>query len=158
MSDPLWAFDKALAATAGRAEGDDKPELTSVSIDSRTLEPGALFAAIRGDSLDGHDYVAKAFQAGAVAALVADDAKLEATGTLIRVPDTLDALNRLGAAARARSEARVIAVTGSVGKTGTKEALRLALGASGCVHASQKSYNNHWGVPLTLANLARGQD
>jgi UDP-N-acetylmuramoyl-tripeptide--D-alanyl-D-alanine ligase len=158
MSEPLWTFEDALAATAGRAEGGGTPELRSVSIDSRTLEPGALFAAIRGDNLDGHDYVAKAFQAGAGAALVADDAKLETTGTLIRVPDTLEALNLLGAAARARSEACVIAVTGSVGKTGTKEALRLALGASGSVHASEKSYNNHWGVPLTLANFARGED
>ncbi len=158
MSEPLWTFEEALSATAGRAEGDGAPDLQNVSIDSRTLEPGALFAAIRGDSLDGHDYVAKAFQAGAGAALVADDAKLEASGTLIRVPDTLDALNRLGAAARARSAACVIAVTGSVGKTGTKEALRLALGASACVHASEKSYNNHWGVPFTLANFARGND
>ena len=158
MSDPLWTFEKALAATAGQAEGDDRPELTSVSIDSRTLEPGALFAAIRGDKFDGHDYVGQAFEAGAAAALVAQDAKLDVSGALIRVPDTLDALNRLGAAARARSEARIIAVTGSAGKTGTKEALRLALGASGRVHVSEKSYNNHWGVPLSLANFARADD
>lgn len=158
MSEPLWTFDEVLAATAGQTEGSDAPSLTSVSIDSRTAEHGALFAAIRGDNLDGHDYVAKAFEAGASAALVADDTKLEATGTLIRVPDTLEALNLLGAAARERSEARIIAVTGSVGKTGTKEALRLALGASGSVHASEKSYNNHWGVPLTLANFAREND
>ncbi len=158
MADPLWTFDEVLAATGGRVEGSGSPDISSVSIDSRTLEPGALFAAIRGDSLDGHDYVAKAFQAGATAALVADDAKLETTGILIRVPDTLQALNRLGAAARARSGARVIAVTGSVGKTGTKEALRLALAPSGRVHASQKSYNNQWGVPLTLANFAQGDD
>ena len=158
MSTPLWTFDEALVAAGGVATGADGPELTSVSIDSRTIEPGALFAAIRGDTLDGHDYVEKAFEAGAGAALVAQDAKLEITKPLIRVPDTLEALNRLGAAARARSTARVIAVTGSVGKTGTKEALRLALSPSGPVHASQKSYNNHWGVPLTLANFARGQD
>ncbi len=158
MSKPLWKFDKVLAATGGRVEGSGSPDISSVSIDSRTMEPGALFAAIRGDNLDGHEYVAQAFQAGANAALVTDDAKLEATGMLIRVPDTLEALNRLGAAARARSTARVIAVTGSVGKTGTKEAMALALAPSGSVHASQKSYNNHWGVPLTLANFARGQD
>ena len=160
MSRPLWKFGDVLAATGGRAEGGETPELTAVSIDSRTLEPGALFAAIRGDNLDGHDYVEAAFQAGAGAgaALVADDAKLDVSGPLIRVADTLEALNRLGAAARARSKARVIAVTGSVGKTGTKEALRLALARSGSVHASQKSYNNHWGVPLTLANFAQGQD
>lgn len=158
MADPLWTFQEALAATGGRAGGEGAPELQSVSIDSRTLEPGALFAAIRGDALDGHDYVAQALAAGAGAALVADGARLDVSGPLIRVPDTLDALNRLGAAARARSKARVIAVTGSVGKTGTKEALRLALAPSGRVHASQKSYNNQWGVPLTLANLARGND
>jgi UDP-N-acetylmuramoyl-tripeptide--D-alanyl-D-alanine ligase len=155
MSEPLWIFNEALEATSGKAEGDVKPDLGSVSIDTRTLEPGALFVAIRGDSLDGHDYVAKAFEAGAGAALVADDVNLESGGTLIRVPDPLVAMNQLGAAARSRSKARIIAVTGSVGKTGTKEALRMALGASGAVHASEKSYNNHWGVPLTLANFAR---
>ncbi|MHA1165346.1 MAG: UDP-N-acetylmuramoylalanyl-D-glutamyl-2,6-diaminopimelate--D-alanyl-D-alanine ligase [Alphaproteobacteria bacterium] len=158
MREPLWTFDEALAATGGKAEGGGARELRSVSIDSRTIEPGALFAAIRGDTLDGHEYVEAAFEAGAGAALVADDAKLEVSGPLIRVPDTLEALNRLGAAARARSTARIIAVTGSVGKTGTKEALRLAFAASGPVHASEKSYNNHWGVPLTLANFARDKD
>jgi UDP-N-acetylmuramoyl-tripeptide--D-alanyl-D-alanine ligase len=158
MSDPLWTFEDALQVTGGCKEGTGHPDITSISIDSRTVQPGALFTAIRGDNLDGHDYVEKAFAAGAAAALVAGDAKLETSGTLIRVPDTLDALNQLGAAARARSEARVIAVTGSVGKTGTKEALRLALRASGSVHASEKSYNNHWGVPLTLANFAREND
>ena len=158
MSEPLWTFDEALAATGGIAPGGAAPDLTSVSIDSRTIESGALFAAIRGDNLDGHDYVESAFEAGAGAALVAHDAELEATGTLIRVPDTLEALNRLGAAARARSRSCVIAVTGSVGKTGTKEALRLAFSRSGTVHASQKSYNNHWGVPLTLANFSRDKD
>lgn len=158
MSAPLWTLDEVLEATGGKARGDGASDLTSVSIDSRTIEQGALFAAIRGDNLDGHEYVEAAFEAGAGAALVTDDAKLEGAGTLIRVPDTLEALNRLGAAARARSAARIIAVTGSVGKTGTKEALRLALEPSGSVHASIKSYNNHWGVPLTLANFARGQD
>ncbi|MFQ5625411.1 MAG: UDP-N-acetylmuramoylalanyl-D-glutamyl-2,6-diaminopimelate--D-alanyl-D-alanine ligase [Methyloligellaceae bacterium] len=158
MAEPLWTFDDVLEATAGWAEGGAAPDLQSVSIDSRTLEPGALFAAIRGDKLDGHDYVEQAFEASAAAALVAEGAKLDVAGTLIRVPDTLEALNRLGAAARARSEARIIAVTGSAGKTGTKEALRLALGASGRVHASEKSYNNHWGVPLSLANFARAND
>jgi len=158
VAEPLWTFEKVLDATAGRAEGAHAPELLSVSIDSRTLEPGALFAAIRGDNLDGHDYVGQAFEAGAAAALVAQGAKLDVPGALIRVPDTLEALNRLGSTARARSEARVIAVTGSAGKTGTKEALRLALGASGRVHASEKSYNNHWGVPLSLANFAQRND
>ena len=155
MTQPLWTFADAVSATGGRAEGEGMPDIQSVSFDSRTLEKGALFAAIRGDSLDGHAFVGNAFDAGAVAALVADDADIgEPSGPQIRVPDTLEALGQLGAAARARSAARVIAITGSVGKTGTKEALRLALAPSGETHASQKSYNNHWGVPLTLANFA----
>lgn len=157
MSDPLWTFDAMLAATGGKSSGAASPDISSVSIDSRTIGPGALFVAIRGDNKDGHDYVAKAFEAGAAAALVADDAQVGG-GPLVRVPDTLRAMETLGAAARARSSARVIGVTGSVGKTGTKEALRLALAPSGKVHASQKSYNNHWGVPLTLANFPADAD
>lgn len=155
MSAPLWTFDEVVQATQARVDGDGAPDLSSVSIDSRTIEPGALFVAIRGDNLDGHDYVAKAFEAGAGAALVAEDAKLEGAGLLLRVPDTLKALEKIGQAARNRSHAKVIAITGSVGKTGSKEALRLALEPTGAVHASQKSYNNHWGVPLTLANFPR---
>ncbi|MDA7947644.1 MAG: UDP-N-acetylmuramoylalanyl-D-glutamyl-2,6-diaminopimelate--D-alanyl-D-alanine ligase [Hyphomicrobiaceae bacterium] len=159
MTGPLWTFADVLAATGGRVEGDGTPDISSVSFDSRTLEIGALFAAIRGDNLDGHDFVKTAFAAGAVAALVAEDADVDAlSGPLIRVADTLEALGQLGAAARNRSDAKVIAVTGSVGKTGTKEALRLALGPSGETHASQKSYNNHWGVPLTLANFPPSAD
>ncbi|MEM8744640.1 MAG: UDP-N-acetylmuramoylalanyl-D-glutamyl-2,6-diaminopimelate--D-alanyl-D-alanine ligase [Pseudomonadota bacterium] len=155
MTRPLWTFADALAATGGQAEGEGSPDISSVSFDSRTIDKNALFAAIRGDNLDGHDYVGKAFEAGAAAALVATDADVDASaGPLIRVSDTLEALGQLGAAARDRSSAKVIAVTGSVGKTGTKEALRLALSPSGETHASQKSYNNHWGVPLTLANFA----
>lgn len=155
MNVPLWTFAELLAAVDGREEGAGRPDIRSVSIDSRSLEPGALFAAIRGDNLDGHDYVDKAFAAGAVAALVEDKADIDSTGLLVRVPDTLQGLNRLGKTARTRARASVIAVTGSVGKTGTKEALRLALSPSGSVHASEKSYNNHWGVPLSLANMAR---
>jgi UDP-N-acetylmuramoyl-tripeptide--D-alanyl-D-alanine ligase len=154
MSGPLWTFDEVVSASGGRAEGTGMPEITSVSIDTRTLQPGALFAAIAGDNHDGHDFVGKAFEAGAAAALVADNAQVESDGLLIRVDDTLEGLNRIGKTARSRTAAAVIAVTGSVGKTGTKEALRLALAPSGQVHASEKSYNNHWGVPLTLANMA----
>lgn len=157
MSDPLWTFEAVLAATGGKCEGGAAPDITSVSIDSRTIEPGALFVAIRGENNDGHDYVAKAFEAGTAAALVADDAKVGGA-PLVRVPDTLRAMEKLGEAARARSEAKIIAVTGSVGKTGTKEALRLALAPSGKVHASRKSYNNHWGVPLTLSNFSADAD
>ncbi len=100
----------------------------------------------------------QAFAAGAALAVVAEDFQGDAAGPLLRVADTLEALNVLGRAGRARSKARIIAVTGSVGKTGTKEMLRLMLGAVGRVHASDKSYNNHWGVPLSLARLPRDAD
>ncbi|MGI9383237.1 MAG: UDP-N-acetylmuramoylalanyl-D-glutamyl-2,6-diaminopimelate--D-alanyl-D-alanine ligase [Methyloligellaceae bacterium] len=154
MSDPLWEFDAAVAAMQGEVTGTVPQALTEVSIDSRTLAQGSLFVAIRGERLDGHDYVAAAFEAGAGAAVVARDAALGDTiGPLIRVDDTLVALDALGRAARARTDATVIAVTGSVGKTGTKEGLRLALGPSGVTHVSEKSYNNQWGVPLSLSNM-----
>ncbi len=154
---PLWTLAEIVAATDGRLEGaaDAGLPLSSVSIDSRTLEPGALFVAIRGDRLDGHAFVDNAFAAGAACALVAEGADSGTGQPVIRVGDTLRALEQLGMAARARCDARVIAVTGSVGKTGTKEALRLALGETGPVHASQKSYNNLWGVPLSLATMPR---
>ncbi|GAB4232223.1 MAG: UDP-N-acetylmuramoylalanyl-D-glutamyl-2,6-diamino pimelate--D-alanyl-D-alanine ligase [Methyloligellaceae bacterium] len=155
MSGVLWTYADILAAVDGLSEGSAPPDLpvTSVSIDTRTLEPGALFVAIRGERLDGHDYVAQAFEAGAACALVAEDAQVDGGGPLVVVPDTLAALEALGRSARARTSATIIAVTGSVGKTGTKEGLRLALAPSGKVHASEKSYNNQWGVPLSLANM-----
>ena len=152
MTRPLWRFDAAVAAAGGEASQTDVPDLTGVSIDSRTIAPGALFVAIRGDRLDGHNYVQAAFESGAGAAIVAKDWDgSDAGGPLIRVDDTLAALNGLGRAARDRSGAKVIAVTGSVGKTGSKEALRLSLAPSGSVHASEKSFNNQWGVPLSLS-------
>ena len=113
------------------------------------------FVAIVGESNDGHDYVAQAFAKGAAAAVVAHDRAdaLAAYGPLLAVEDTLAGLERLGRAARARTDAKIVAITGSVGKTGSKEALRLALARSGRTHASAASYNNHWGVPLTLARM-----
>ena len=131
--------------------------VTGVSIDTRTLAPGDLFFAITGDRSDGHDYVSQAFAAGAAAAVV-DEAHADACAghrPLFIVRDVLASMVELGRAARARTAARVVAVTGSVGKTSTKEALRLALTPSGAVHASAASYNNHWGVPLTLARMPR---
>jgi UDP-N-acetylmuramoyl-tripeptide--D-alanyl-D-alanine ligase len=121
------------------------------------LFAGDLFFAIRGENSDGHDYVANAFGSGAVAAVVAEEKAdaLKSLGPLYVVHDVLQALDRLAIAARARSKARLVAVTGSVGKTSTKEALRLVLGTAGTVHASIASYNNHWGVPLTLARMPR---
>jgi UDP-N-acetylmuramoyl-tripeptide--D-alanyl-D-alanine ligase len=125
---------------------------SGVSIDSRTIKPGDLFVAIKGEARDGHEFVAKALAQGAAGAIV-DHAVAGAQGTLITFSDTLKGLEKLGAAARDRAPAKRIAVTGSVGKTGTKEALKVALGASGATHASEASYNNLWGVPLTLARM-----
>jgi len=132
--------------------------VAGVSIDSRTLHPGDLFFAIKGETNDGHDHLARAFEAGAPAAVVSQTQgpKLAALGPVFAVDDTLKAMERLGAAARARTAARIVAVTGSVGKTTAKEMLRAMLSASGATHASAASYNNHWGVPLTLARLPAG--
>lgn len=131
--------------------------ITGVSIDTRTIEPGDLFVALSGDQRDGHDFVEIAFSKGASAALVLarNTLPLSVFGPLIPVDDCLKALEVLGLASRARlaSDARVVAVTGSVGKTGTKEALRLILSKQGVTHASVASYNNHFGVPLTLARM-----
>jgi UDP-N-acetylmuramoyl-tripeptide--D-alanyl-D-alanine ligase len=114
-----------------------------------------LFFAIRGDAHDGHDHVARALEAGAAAAVVSNERapRLAALGPTFAVEDTQEALERLGVAARARSKAKIVAVTGSVGKTTAKEMLRAMLAACGLTHASAASYNNHWGVPLTLARM-----
>jgi len=145
-----------MVATGGRCPGDPATAISGFSIDSRTLEAGEGFIAIRGPSRDGHDFVPAALENGAACAVVEEAYPEGDEQRLVRVIDTFDSLNDLGRAARARAErAVVIAITGSVGKTGTKEALRRALAPSGTVHASSKSYNNHWGVPLTLANTPR---
>jgi UDP-N-acetylmuramoyl-tripeptide--D-alanyl-D-alanine ligase len=129
-----------------------------VSIDTRTLQPGDLFVALK-DVRDGHDFVAQALEKGAAAALVSRVPEgLSSGAPLLVVPDVLKALEDLGRAARARAKARVVGVTGSVGKTSTKEMLRVVWGGQGRVHAAEASYNNHWGVPLTLARLPREAD
>lgn len=158
LHDPLWTGLGLVAPLNARVQGALPRAVEGVSIDTRTLAPGDLFFAIKGESSDGHDYVGKAFEAGAAAAVVdeAHAASLAARGPLLIVHDTLAAMVALGRAARARTQARVVAVTGSVGKTSTKEALRLALTPAGPVHASIASYNNHWGVPLTLARMPKG--
>jgi UDP-N-acetylmuramoyl-tripeptide--D-alanyl-D-alanine ligase len=152
----LWTSDALVAAMGGRPLGQMPDGITGISIDSRSLQPGDAFFAIKGETMDGHDFATAAVKAGA-AVLVIAEGRLPALGRLtapmIVVPDVLVALEKLGIAARERSKARVIAVTGSVGKTTTKEALRQVLGSVGSVHASDKSFNNHWGVPLTLARL-----
>jgi UDP-N-acetylmuramoyl-tripeptide--D-alanyl-D-alanine ligase len=144
-----------LKATGGKSPVSKSAPVSGVSIDSRSLAPHEAFVALRGLNRDGHGFVEAALGQGATCAIVEQDFKAPRGMTqLIRVADTLKALNQLGAAARARAkDAVVIAVTGSVGKTGTKEALKLALAPSGPVHVSLKSYNNHWGVPLSLANM-----
>jgi len=158
----LWTAEEAACATEGQAIGGKGAadwEATGVSIDSRTLRPGDLFCAIQGPNHDGHDYLADAWKRGASASVTArrpGDASDDAP--LLMVGDTLEALRALGRAARARTEAKVIAVTGSVGKTGTKEALRHVLAAQGRVHASEGSLNNHWGLPLSLARMPRDTD
>lgn len=158
--EPLWSWDALVAAADATAEGAPSGAITGFSIDTRSLLPGEVFVALT-DQRDGHDFVGAAFAAGAAAAIVREDF-VAPTGAcpLIRVDDTLCALGRIAIAARARLRptARVIAVTGSAGKTGTKEMLRACLATAGRVHAPEKSFNNHWGVPLTLARMPSDVD
>jgi UDP-N-acetylmuramoyl-tripeptide--D-alanyl-D-alanine ligase len=147
----LWTAADAATATQGQSTADW--QASGVSIDTRTLQPGDLFVALK-DARDGHDFVAQALDKGAAAALVSriPDGVPDSAPLLV-VPDVLQALEALGAAARARTVARVVGVTGSVGKTSTKEMLRAILSGQGKTHAAEASYNNHWGVPLTLARM-----
>ena len=150
---PLWTLG-AMADAMRAARSGPLPETVSgISIDSRTVKPGEAYFAIKGDVHDGHDFVAAALKNGAAVAVVADSHRNAFAGDapLLVVPDVLAALGELGIEGRARLSGKVIAVTGSVGKTSTKEALRWVLGAQGKTHASVASFNNHWGVPLTLA-------
>jgi UDP-N-acetylmuramyl-tripeptide synthetase/UDP-N-acetylmuramoyl-tripeptide--D-alanyl-D-alanine ligase len=151
---PLWSAEEAARATGGRSTRDWRAG--GISIDSRSVRPGELFVALKGPNFDGHDYVRAALKAGAAAALVqrVPDG-LPPDAPLLVAGDTMAGLEALGQAARRRSHAAFLAVTGSVGKTGTKEMLRLALGTSGATYASTGNLNNQWGVPLSLANMAR---
>jgi UDP-N-acetylmuramoyl-tripeptide--D-alanyl-D-alanine ligase len=154
MSEALWT-QAELEDVFGAPTQPLAAAVRGVSIDTRTLQPGDLFFAIRGEAGDGHAHVERAFEAGAAAAVVE---RTKAVTYLDRhgyflVEHTLRAMEKLGAAARARSKAQIVAVTGSVGKTSAKEMLRVALGAAGPTHAAAASYNNHWGVPLTLARM-----
>ncbi|MBM3632135.1 MAG: UDP-N-acetylmuramoyl-tripeptide--D-alanyl-D-alanine ligase [Alphaproteobacteria bacterium] len=128
---------------------------TGLSIDTRTLKPGDIYLAIKGDAHDGHQFVNQAFEKGAVAAIVDHKINASANAPQIIVSDTLKALTLLGAFARQRTRATIVAVTGSVGKTSTKELLRHVLQSEGKTFASPASYNNHWGVPLSLATMPR---
>ena len=148
----LWTSAEIESATLGKAS---RPFAASgISIDTRTLKDGDLYLAIKGEKRDGHDFVSAAFKAKAAAALVSN--RFEGSnGALLSVANTQRALEDLACASRARSSAKIVAVTGSAGKTTTKEMLRLAFGALGQTHASSGSLNNHWGVPLSLASLPR---
>jgi UDP-N-acetylmuramoyl-tripeptide--D-alanyl-D-alanine ligase len=149
MAEPLWTAEQIAAATGGRAS---RPfEAFGVVIDSREVRAGDLFVALRGDSQDGHRYVADALARGAAGALVERAAEWPVDAPVVAVEDGLAGLSALGRAARERLGAQVVGVTGSVGKTGTKAALAAALARSGTTYASERSYNNHIGVPLTLA-------
>ena len=153
MTQPLWTVsDMASAMRAARR--DTLPQtITGLSIDSRTINPGEAYFAIKGDVHDGHDFVAAALKAGAALAVVSEARRgdFAPDAPLLIVPDVLAALYALAAAARARLQAKVVAVTGSAGKTSTKEMLRHVLSTQGATHASVASFNNHWGVPLSLA-------
>ncbi|MBP1857441.1 UDP-N-acetylmuramoylalanyl-D-glutamyl-2,6-diaminopimelate--D-alanyl-D-alanine ligase [Rhizobium herbae] len=157
----LWTTSDLIAAMHGRPMGNLPEGITGISIDSRSLDKGEAFFAIKGDRVDGHDYAGIAVANGA-ALLVVSETKLPALGRVIApmivVDDVLEAMVRLGCAARDRSAAKIIAVTGSVGKTTTKEMLRHVLEPSGRVHASVASFNNHWGVPLTLSRMPENTD
>jgi UDP-N-acetylmuramoyl-tripeptide--D-alanyl-D-alanine ligase len=157
----LWETADMVAAMAGRPIGHMPLTVSGISIDSRQIGPNEAFFAIKGDRVDGHDFARVAVANGA-ALLVVAEAKLPAMGSIsapmIVVRDVLEALEALGRAARERARGQIIAVTGSVGKTTTKEMLRQVLSSCGKVHYSPASFNNHWGVPLTLARLPREAD
>ncbi len=150
--EPLWTASDAAEATGGAVAGEWTA--SGVSIDSRSLEPGDLFTALKGPNHDGHDHVAAALDGGAAAAMVEQRFETEVPpGRLLKVQDTVQGLRDLAAAARVRSNARICAVTGSVGKTGTKEMLAAALGCQGKVAATAGNLNNHFGLPLSLARM-----
>ena len=147
----LWTSADAATATGGHATSGW--QATGVSIDTRTLQAGDLFVALT-DQRDGHDFVAQALEKGAAAALVSRIPDgVDENAPLLIVDDVLQGLQALGSAGRDRFQGQVIGVTGSVGKTSTKEMLRTVLQRQGQVHAAEASYNNHWGVPLTLARM-----
>ncbi len=155
FTEPLWTAREIARVVAGRTDG--RWFADGIAIDSREVIPGDLFVALAGAHADGHDFVAEALAAGAAGALVSAPAP-DVDGAdprLIHVADTAIALRALGEAARRRIAGRVAAVTGSAGKTSVKEALRRALGRDALAHANIRSFNNHVGVPLSLARMPR---
>jgi UDP-N-acetylmuramoyl-tripeptide--D-alanyl-D-alanine ligase len=156
MSEILWTTSAMTEAMRAEASGPLPAGITGLSIDTRTIAPNEAYFAIKGDVHDGHAFVDAALKAGAGLAVVAraQRSKFAADAPLLAVDDVLAALVDLARAARARLGAQIVAVTGSVGKTSTKEALRRVLEAQGETHASVASFNNHWGVPLSLARCS----
>lgn len=149
-----WQAEEIIRAVRGNSLHEQTWHATGVAIDNRAVKPGDLFIALKGPVHDGHDFVGQAFANGAVAAIV-DHAPPQVTSQspLIFVEDSFSAMQDLGRVGRQRSHAKFLAVTGSVGKTSCKEQLRIMLGACGDVYANEGSFNNHWGVPLSLARL-----
>ncbi len=156
-SNAVWTAIDVIKVTGGTCSSNQW-SASGISIDTRTLQKGDLFVALVGENADGHDYVKVAIDAGACAAIVTKQVLGVDEDKLLIVTDTLKAMEDLGKSARARTAAKIIGITGSVGKTGTKEMLAASLGGQGQTHASIKSYNNHWGVPLSLSGMHAGTD
>lgn len=154
---PLWTGLNLVSTLKAYVRGPIPDEVTGVSIDTRTLNPGDLFLAIKGERNDGHDYLYQALDAGASAVVIEESRRFEFSSleSCYIVRDVQESLNEMGLASRERCHGRIIGVTGSVGKTSTKEMLRSVLSRVGNVHASLMSYNNHWGVPLSLARMRK---
>ncbi len=151
---PLWTTEALARAMGGRLTGKPAATIADISIDTRTLEPGEAYVAIKGHAHDGHAFVQAALDKGAAVAVVSEEwAASAAPGAYLIVADPLKALEKAGIVARARTAAKIVAVTGSIGKTSTKEALAHVLAREGRTHAPPKSFNNHIGVPLTLARM-----
>lgn len=157
MTTQLWTAADLAAVTGGNVIGD-WTAINGIAIDTREVGPGDLFIALKGENHDAHKFVAAALEAGAAAAMVHRMPEGGAKMPMLMVEDTMVALQKLGFAGRARTSAKVIAVTGSVGKTSTKEMLRSMLAPQGKTHAAVRSFNNHWGVPLTLARMPADTD
>jgi UDP-N-acetylmuramoyl-tripeptide--D-alanyl-D-alanine ligase len=150
----MWNAEEVIRALRASCLHEQSWQASGVSIDSRTVQAGDLFVALRGENYDGHDFVGEALKKGAAAALVEHAMpQLDPSARLVTVANAFDALCGLGAMARERTKATIVAVTGSVGKTTTKELVRLALDTTGEAYSSTGSMNNHWGVPLSLARL-----
>ncbi|MDB9729858.1 UDP-N-acetylmuramoyl-tripeptide--D-alanyl-D-alanine ligase, partial [Amylibacter sp.] len=152
----LWTSKDAVKATNGISKINWVAD--GISIDTRNIKPGDLFVALK-DKRDGHEFVKAAFEKGASAALVSKVPDgVNENFPLLVVEDVFGALQSMAKFARARTKAKIIGVTGSVGKTSTKEMLKTILTENGKTHAAEKSYNNHWGVPLTLARMPKNSD